>query len=262
MDNKPENSLAAAKAIMTTDTFPKEEAVEVTLTTGEVVKIAGITKGSGMIAPNMATMIELLDSSEVDLIAYEIPITSEYKNKVLHCGVKNYTSQVLVQPKKKNEELITDVTQLVGKDVYVEKGSKYQQRIENLNNELGGGINIKIVDKDTLITEDLIRMVSSGELPLTIVDSDIAQLNKTYYNDLDITLELSFRQPSSWAVSLTSPQLADVINEWFIQETPKKLFAEVHKRYFELSKNNKSVYTVNFSKGYISSYDKYFKKYV
>ena len=60
LDNKPENSLAAAKAIMTTDTFPKEAAVEVTLTTGEVVKIAGITKGSGMIAPNMATMLSCI----------------------------------------------------------------------------------------------------------------------------------------------------------------------------------------------------------
>ena len=60
LDNKPENSLAAAKAIMTTDTFPKEAAVEVTLTTGEIVKIAGITKGSGMIAPNMATMLSCI----------------------------------------------------------------------------------------------------------------------------------------------------------------------------------------------------------
>ena len=60
LGNSAENSLAAAKAIMTTDTFPKEEAIEVTLTSGEVVKIAGITKGSGMIAPNMATMLAFI----------------------------------------------------------------------------------------------------------------------------------------------------------------------------------------------------------
>ena len=65
LDNKPENSLSAAKAIMTTDTFPKEEAVEVTLTTGEIVKIAGITKGSGMIAPNMATMLSFIVTDAV-----------------------------------------------------------------------------------------------------------------------------------------------------------------------------------------------------
>ena len=65
LDNKPENSLAAAKAIMTTDTFPKEEAVEVTLSNGEVIKIAGITKGSGIIAPNMATMLSFIVTDAV-----------------------------------------------------------------------------------------------------------------------------------------------------------------------------------------------------
>ena len=65
LGNKPENSLAAAKAIMTTDTFPKEEAVEVTLSNGEVVKIAGIAKGSGMIAPNMATMLSFIVTDAV-----------------------------------------------------------------------------------------------------------------------------------------------------------------------------------------------------
>ena len=60
LGNSPENSLAAAKAIMTTDTFPKECAVEVTLTSGETVRIAGITKGSGMIAPNMGTMLSFI----------------------------------------------------------------------------------------------------------------------------------------------------------------------------------------------------------
>ena len=65
LGDKPENSLAAAKAIMTTDTFPKECAVEVTLTTGETVKIAGITKGSGMIAPNMGTMLSFIVTDAV-----------------------------------------------------------------------------------------------------------------------------------------------------------------------------------------------------
>ena len=65
LGNKPENSLAAAKAIMTTDTFPKECACEVTLSSGETVRIAGITKGSGMIAPNMGTMLSFIVSDAV-----------------------------------------------------------------------------------------------------------------------------------------------------------------------------------------------------
>ncbi len=46
----------AANAIMTTDTFAKGSSAEV-LIDGKTVKIAGIAKGSGMIAPDMATML-------------------------------------------------------------------------------------------------------------------------------------------------------------------------------------------------------------
>ncbi|PJE27609.1 glutamate N-acetyltransferase [Pseudooceanicola antarcticus] len=46
----------AARAIMTTDTFPKGASAEV-MVDGKTVKIAGIAKGSGMIAPDMATML-------------------------------------------------------------------------------------------------------------------------------------------------------------------------------------------------------------
>ena len=51
-----EGSSAAATAIMTTDTIPKEAAAEVE-TGGKTVRLGGISKGSGMIHPNMATML-------------------------------------------------------------------------------------------------------------------------------------------------------------------------------------------------------------
>jgi glutamate N-acetyltransferase / amino-acid N-acetyltransferase len=49
----------AAQAIMTTDTFPKSIAIEVKLG-GKLVRIGGIAKGSGMIHPNMATMLAFI----------------------------------------------------------------------------------------------------------------------------------------------------------------------------------------------------------
>lgn len=50
----------AASAIMTTDTIKKEYAVEFKLSNGELVKIGAIAKGSGMIHPNMATMLSFI----------------------------------------------------------------------------------------------------------------------------------------------------------------------------------------------------------
>jgi glutamate N-acetyltransferase/amino-acid N-acetyltransferase len=53
---RADNIATAAAAIMTTDTFPKGASAQVTVD-GKKVKIAGIAKGSGMIAPDMATML-------------------------------------------------------------------------------------------------------------------------------------------------------------------------------------------------------------
>ncbi len=51
--------LDAASAIMTTDTFPKFYTIELQLSAGSV-RLSGIAKGSGMICPNMATMLAFL----------------------------------------------------------------------------------------------------------------------------------------------------------------------------------------------------------
>jgi glutamate N-acetyltransferase/amino-acid N-acetyltransferase len=55
-DAKPDNWLRAAEGIMTTDTVPKAFSRQVTID-GVSVSITGISKGAGMIRPNMATML-------------------------------------------------------------------------------------------------------------------------------------------------------------------------------------------------------------
>jgi glutamate N-acetyltransferase/amino-acid N-acetyltransferase len=52
----PDGIADAARAIMTTDTFPKGASAQIEIN-GETVSISGIAKGSGMIAPDMATML-------------------------------------------------------------------------------------------------------------------------------------------------------------------------------------------------------------
>ena len=220
------------------------------------------SKGMAMdlvVAPNLSTLLAMVKNGEIDVAAYEIPLTAEYKNKIIPCGPENISHQVLVQPKSV-DSLITDVTQLVGKEIYVEKDSKYQHRLANLNDELGGGITIHTVDIDTLITEDMIEMVSSGKIPLTVIDSDVAQINKTYYNALDISLEISFPQRASWGVSPRMSWLADSIDSWIAGNAPKDEQENLMKRYFELSKGGYN-YQIDLSKGAMSKYDNLFKKY-
>ncbi|MCM1503620.1 MAG: transglycosylase SLT domain-containing protein [Muribaculum sp.] len=229
----------------------------------DLVEQFGTDKGIAIdivVAHSLPSLLAMLDSGTIDLAAYEIPITAEYRDRVIPAGPENITTQVLVQPKSSDSSIVRDVTDLIGREVYVEKGSKYEYRLENLNEELGGGIKIHTVDQDTLITEDMIEMVSTGQIPMTIVDSDIAKINKTYYNALDITMDVSYPQRSSWGVSPKTPWLADTINAWIKTAEYQRENELLFKRYFELSKAPYSG-DLKISNGRMSKYDELFKKY-
>ncbi len=68
-----DNAEDVADGILTTDTYRKLFAVEITLTGGSVVRIGSISKGSGMIAPNMATMLGFITTDA----AIEQPVLQE-----------------------------------------------------------------------------------------------------------------------------------------------------------------------------------------
>ncbi len=218
-------------------------------------------KTTVVVADNMTHLAEMLKQGKGDVIAYEMPIIGETKDDWLYCGAENITHQVLIQPRKEKSEMINDVVDLIGKEIYVEPGSKYEERLKNLNNELGGGIHIHHIAKDTVVTEELIEMVSAGEIPYTLADNNLAQLNRTYYPNIDIHLNVSFPQRASWAVRKNSPALAEAINQWIKENQTTKSYRSISRRYFELSKALPNSAMLDISKGQISIYDNLFKKY-
>jgi glutamate N-acetyltransferase / amino-acid N-acetyltransferase len=78
---------AAAKAIMTTDTFPKGAAAIARLS-GTPVTVCGIAKGAGMIAPDMATMLAFVFT--------DAPIASRVLQRMLKDGVADTFNAVTI----------------------------------------------------------------------------------------------------------------------------------------------------------------------
>ncbi len=78
---------AAARAIMTTDTFPKICAIE-TVIQGKKVRLAGIAKGAGMIHPHMATMLAF--------ILTDAAITAQHLNRMLRLSVEGSFNRITV----------------------------------------------------------------------------------------------------------------------------------------------------------------------
>jgi membrane-bound lytic murein transglycosylase F len=211
------------------------------------------------LADNETKLTEMLKKGKGDLIAYNIPITKEEKNRLIYCGREVINEQVLIQRAIRRDTILKDVLDLIGKEVWLIKDSKYYRRMMNLNDELGGGILIRTIDKDTISTEDLIEMVATGQISYTVSDMDLAKLNKTYFH-IDISMIVGHSQRSSWAVRKTMPELAEKINQWFEENESNPKFAQINKRYFEESKTFDEAEQM-FEEGRISPFDEFFKKY-
>ena len=212
-------------------------------------------------APNTEDLVNMLLRGEGDLIAYPLPITKAFKDSLSFCGEDIITHQVLVQRNgNKKQKVLTNVTELIGKDVYAKPG-KHLERLINLDKELGGGIRIHEVTNDSITNEDLIMQVSNGTIDYTISDNDLARLNKTYYSNLNINLAVSFDQKASWAVRKTSPLLSEAADQWHKENMTSPAYKASTKRYFENSKRLPHGPILSIKDGKISHFDHLFKKY-
>jgi len=137
LNNTHQSWLRAANAIRTTDTFPKTYSEKIKFSEKENFYINGIAKGSGMIAPNMATMLSFiisnvpLEKNEMKKKFYNIvektfnSITvdsdTSTSDMVLLILVKNENKKSLSPPQKKEffhklEILMTNLAHLIVKD--------------------------------------------------------------------------------------------------------------------------------------------------
>ena len=87
----------AAEGIMTTDTVPKEVAVEFEIG-GKVCKIGGIAKGSGMIHPNMATMLVFITT--------DCKISSEMLQKALSTDIQSTFNMVSIDGDTSTNDMV------------------------------------------------------------------------------------------------------------------------------------------------------------
>ncbi|ENZ02629.1 glutamate N-acetyltransferase/amino-acid acetyltransferase [Clostridium thermobutyricum] len=112
------DSSDAASAILTTDTRKKECAVSFTLSTGEEVKIGSICKGSGMIEPNMGTMLSFIST--------DINISKNLLNEALKKSVEKTYNRISVDgDTSTNDMVLILANKLSGNNEITEKNKDY-----------------------------------------------------------------------------------------------------------------------------------------
>lgn len=113
-----EAGLSAAKAIMTTDTVPKQIALQVEIG-GKTVTIGGMCKGSGMIHPNMCTML--------GFVTTDVNISKELLVKAVRGSVDDTFNMISVDgDTSTNDTLLVLANGLAGNEEIITEGKDYQ----------------------------------------------------------------------------------------------------------------------------------------
>ena len=123
--NLGEDSHSAADAIMTTDTKRKEVAVEFTIG-GKVCRLGGIAKGSGMIHPDMATMLVFITT--------DCAISPAMLQQALSGDVKETFNMLSVDGDNSTNDMVTVLANgMAGNEEICEKGEDFQTFMKALN---------------------------------------------------------------------------------------------------------------------------------
>jgi|YelNatPaOPRAMG01_1025707.scaffolds.fasta_scaffold01090_3 ABC-type amino acid transport substrate-binding protein len=177
-----------------------------------------------------AAIQELLDG-KVDLIAQNIPLTSETKKSILISYPILVSRAVLVQHKNsKGNDLITNQLDLKEKQISVPLNSYYIQLIRHLAHEVSDTIYInqmRVYDP-----EELILLVAKGSIPYTIADERVARYFSKRFTNIDVSLPMGFSQLQGWGLNPQTPKLDSLINHWLPIFEKSTAFHQLYNKYY------------------------------
>ena len=222
------------------------------------------------IVASIPDAIDSLKQHKADIVASGLTVLGDRKVDIDFSIPIIKTHQILVQripndllsssPSLLEKRLLRDVTELAGKDVYVEEGSSYYNRLLNLQEEIGDSIHIHTYSGNIDI-DSILNAVSTGKVDYVISEDYTTRFFMRYYDNLDISTPVSFNQNIAWAAPKNSESLIDTINHWINKHKRSTTWAILYNQYFKYSKKMSSKVNSEFTmeNGVISKYDKIIK---
>ena len=186
-----------------------------------------------------------LASGKVDMVAAMVTVTPEREKLVSFSDpTRTNVSEVVVTGP--GAPPIATVDDLAGQEVFVRKGSIYDESLARLNADLkarGKPPVVITVAPDVLEDDDILEMVNAGLAPITVVDDYLAEFWSQVFTDLTVHRDVSVRSGGSLAVAFRkeNPRLREVVNTWLKKHGQGDGFRNVvERRYLQSVKYAKN----------------------
>jgi len=173
--------------------------------------------------------LEGLDQGRYDVLVAQFPMTAGDTSRFTFTQPIYIDQQVLVQ--RRGSQAIRSQLDLAGDTVWVVKGSPMVGRIASLSREIGDTIYVHV--EELYGPEQLMMMVSSGEIRYAVVNRSIARAMSARLPNLDRSVAISLSQFQSWMVAKGRQSLCDSLNLWHEQaKRDTAAYLGLQRRYF------------------------------
>ncbi|TVP50580.1 MAG: lytic transglycosylase F [Mongoliibacter sp.] len=175
----------------------------------------------------------LLNKGQADIIAMNLEITEDRKQYAAFTEPLGQMGTVLVQKDRNNK--VSDLQELDNRVIHIRKDAVYKAQLCSLQKEKG--ISLAIIEEKG-DSEFFVNKVVKNEIDFTVVDRVVGLVNATYYDDLDVSLEISPKSDVAWAVRTNASALQTAINDWISKKNKTGYMNMMYAKYFQNSKNS------------------------
>lgn len=212
-----------------------------------------------VVIPNShAELLSYLNDGKGDVVAAAMTITPERQSEADFTRPYNEVEEVVVT--REDDDSIESIRDLAGRTFHVRGSSSFYTTLKALQDSVDDLRIVKL--PEDVETEEIMVGVESGLYDLTLVDSNLYDVERTY--GLKLKDALSIKSTTlGWAVRRDNPALLGSLNEYIRREKGGLYFNMMKKRYFENPRRiarAKDSTRVGIS-GQLSPYDDLVKKY-
>jgi membrane-bound lytic murein transglycosylase MltF len=198
-----------------------------------------------MVPTSRDQLYPALTSGKVDMVAAMLTVTPEREKLVAFSEpTRTNVSEVVVTGP--GAPPITSLDDLAGQEVFVRKGSLYQENLVRLSGELKARGKSPIVIREAPVVledDDVLEMVNAGLAPITVVDDYLAEFWKNVFKNITVNPSATLRTGGTLAVAFRkeNPKLRDAVNKTLKKHGERDAIRKIlEDRYLESLKYVKS----------------------
>ncbi|MCZ6783709.1 MAG: transporter substrate-binding domain-containing protein, partial [Proteobacteria bacterium] len=213
-----------------------------------------------VVPPSRDELVNWLREGRGDVVAAALTASNDREKELRVAFSRNYLGAVETVVVRADEENVSELADLDGREVVVRRSSSYWPTLTKLR-EAGASFHL-VAAPEGLETEQIIARVADGRYDATVADSHIVDVELAWRDDIRKAFQLGDRISHGWAVRPSNRELLAAIDDFFRREYRGLFYNVTLEKYFRNARKVRRRAALRVTRaGQISDYDDLAREY-